>query len=62
MDNKTILARNPNKKAKRELDNLGRLGDFNGYRGGYGAHKTSKRDGERRRRKAEDRRLLREYA
>lgn len=62
MDNKTILAKNPNKKAKRKLDNLGRLGDYNGYQNGYGAHRTSKKDGERRRRKVEDRRLFREYA
>ena len=59
--NKTILARNPNKKDKRVLDNQGRSGDFNGYLGGYGSHRTSKRDGERRRNRQEVRKLIREY-
>ena len=37
-----ILAKNPNKKMKKELNNLGRAGDFNGYAINTGYHKNSK--------------------
>lgn len=53
--NRVILSRNPNKKAKRELDNIGRSGDFNGFQGGYGKHRTSKKDISRSQRRKEDR-------
>ena len=53
--NKVILSRNPNKKRKRELNNTGRAGDYNGFQCGYGKHKTSKKDISRSQRKKEDR-------
>ncbi len=59
---RAILARNPNKKVRKALNNLGRSGDLNAYQGGYGSHHTSKRDGERRRRRKEDRELTRLYS
>ena len=59
---RAILARNPNKKVRKALNDLGRAGDLNAFQGGYGSHRTSKRDGERRRRRKEDRELTRLYS
>lgn len=61
-ERRAILARNPNKKVRKALNDLGRAGDLNAFQGGYGSHHTSKRDGERRRRRKEDRELTRLYS
>ena len=61
-ERRAILARNPNKKVRKGLNEAGRINDLNGFTCGHGSHKSSRKDGERRRRKMEDRQFTRQYA